>query len=72
MPYLSIVVISVFGAFFWRAAQFENASCWLWGGLSLAISLVMLHWLGFGPLGIIVGQSGLFFAITLFRVLRKP
>ncbi|HUB86287.1 MAG TPA: hypothetical protein VMB22_00230 [Verrucomicrobiae bacterium] len=71
MPYFTILIISVFAAFFWRAAEFENASALLWGGLSLTISMVMLLLIHAGLIGIILGQVGLFAGITLFRVLRK-
>jgi len=71
MPYFAILIIAACAAFFYRAAEFENESTWLWMGLSLLISTVtffVLHW---GWLGCLLGQVGLFAGITLFRVLRK-
>jgi hypothetical protein len=72
MPYFSILLISVFAAFFYRAAEFENESRLLWCGLSLVISLAILFYLHWGWLGILLGQAGLFVGITLFRITRKP
>jgi len=71
MPYLSILIIAAFGAFFYRAAEFENESTLIWCGLSLAISALMFFWLHCGWLGISLGQVGLFVGITIFRILRK-
>jgi hypothetical protein len=72
MPYLSILIVAVFGAFFYRAAEMENASSLLWCGLSVAISVAILFFLHWGLLGIVLGQIGLFVGITLFRMMRKP
>ena len=70
MPYLPIVIITVCAAFFWRAAEVEGASRWLWGGLSFLIS-AMLLWLRCGIAGIFLGQIGLFFGIAIFRFIRE-
>lgn len=40
MPYLPIIIIIAFVIFFCRAAEFEDESAWIWGGLSLGISAV--------------------------------
>ena len=72
MPYLPIIIIIAYGVFFCRAAEFEDESTWIWGGLSVAISAVAFFWLGCGWLGISLGQAGLFDGITIFRILRKP
>ena len=72
MPYLTILLIAVFGAFFYRAAEMENESSLLWCGLSLVISIATLFFLRWGLLGIVLGQAGLFAGITLFRIIRKP
>jgi hypothetical protein len=71
MPYLTILIIAAFGAFFYRAAEFENESTLIWCGLSLAISALMFFWLHCGWLGISLGQVALFVGITIFRILRK-
>ncbi|HEY1490512.1 MAG TPA: hypothetical protein VGF90_05685 [Verrucomicrobiae bacterium] len=72
MLYLPIIVIIAFLIFFCRAAEFEDESAWIWGGLSVVVSAVTFLWLGCGWLGISLGQAGLFAGITIFRMLRKP
>jgi len=72
MPYLTLLIIGCFGAFYYRAAQFENESTLIWCGLSLLISVLTVFWLHWGLLGMIAGQVGLFVGITIFRILRKP
>jgi hypothetical protein len=72
MPYLTILIIGCFGAFYYRAAQFENESALLWCGLSLLISVLTVFWLRWGLPGLILSQIGLFAGITIFRMLRKP
>jgi hypothetical protein len=71
MPYLTILIIVAYAIFFCRAAEFEDESVLIWGGLSVAISAVTFLWLGFSWLGISLGQIGLFVGITIFRILRK-
>jgi hypothetical protein len=72
MPYLTILIIGCFGAFYYRAAQFENESAWIWCGLSFLISVLTVFWLRWGLLGMIAGQAGLFAGIMVIRKLRKP
>jgi hypothetical protein len=71
MPYLTILIIIAFVIFFCRAAEFEDESTLIWGGLSVTISAVTFFWLHCGWLGISLGQAGLFVGITIFRILRK-
>jgi hypothetical protein len=71
MPYLPILIIVAFAIFFYRAAEFEDESTWIWCGLSVLISVLTIFWLHRGWLGIISGQAGLFIGITIFRILRK-
>jgi hypothetical protein len=72
MPYLAILLIAVCGAFFYRAAEIENASGLLWCGLSVLISVASMFVLHWGLLGVVLGQVGLFAGITVFRMTRKP
>jgi hypothetical protein len=72
MPYLTVLIIAVCAAFYYRAAEFENESALLWCGLSVLISGLTIFWLHWGLLGMISGQVGLFIGITIFRILRKP
>ncbi len=71
MPYLSILLMALFAAFYFRAAEIENESRLLWCGLSLVISLATLFYFHWGLLGTLLGQVGLFAGITVFRVMRK-
>jgi hypothetical protein len=71
MPYFTILMIALFAAFYYRAAEFENESRLLWCGLSLVISLATLFYFHWGWLGAVLGQVGLFAGITVFRVTRK-
>ena len=72
MPYLPILIIIAYAVFFCRAAEFEDESTLIWGGLSVTISLLAFFLLGCGWLGISIGQIGLFVGITIVRILRKP
>jgi len=74
MPYFyfTILLIAVFAAFFYRAAEFENEPRLLWCGLSLVISIVTMLLFRWGWLGVVLGQVGLFVGITVFRMTRRP
>lgn len=71
MPYLSILIVAGFAAFFYRAAEFENESGLLWCGASLLISIAAMFFLHWGLPGIVLGQVGLFAGITIYRITRK-
>jgi hypothetical protein len=71
MPYLTILLVVVFAIFFHRAADFENESSLIWCGLSVSISLLTLFIFGWGWLGCLLGQVGLFVGIGIFRMMRK-
>ena len=57
--------------FYYRAAEFENASGVGWAALSILVSAVCWRVLKMGWLGMLFGQVLLFFGITVFRSLRK-
>lgn len=69
--YLSIVIIIAGAVFFYKAAEFEDASTTIWTGLSVLISILVLLLLGGGLLFLALGQAALFVGITLYRVFRK-
>jgi hypothetical protein len=71
IPYLLIVVMLGFAIFFYRAAEAENESNFVWCGLSLLISALSIFWRHWGWLGIVMAQLALFVSITLFRMRRK-
>jgi len=58
--------------FFYRAGEFDGSSGLLWAVLSVAISVVAWRVFGWGILGVLIAQIGLFVGITVFRMLRKP
>jgi len=73
MPIYSFafVVLVASAIFFYRAAEFDDGPGPLWAALSVAISLLIWQWLGWGLLAMILGQVGLFVCITLIRMLSK-
>jgi len=71
IPYFGILLAVVFAVFFHRAAEFEDESGLLWSGLSVLISVVALFFFGWGLLGCLLSQVGLFVGIGIFRVMRK-
>jgi cytochrome b len=71
MPYLLILVLVACAVFFYRAAESEGESVWIWCGLSLLISAVTLFWLHWGWLGAFSCQLALFVGITLIRMCRE-
>lgn len=71
MPYFSILLVSVSAAFFYAGAVIEQKHPLIWCAPSLLISALMMFVLHWGFVEILLGQAGLFAAITLFRVTRK-
>lgn len=53
--------------FYYRAGQFEGSSGIVWAALSVLISVVIWRLLHGGMLAVLLGQAGLFAAITLYR-----
>jgi hypothetical protein len=70
MPYLPLIVCLAFAVFFYRAAEVEDESTWIWCGLSILISALTLFWLHWGWLGIILGQFGILAGIVCLRIWR--
>jgi hypothetical protein len=68
----NFLLLVAFAVFFYRAGEFENCPGILWAAMSVAISLLVWQWLGWGLLAMIVGQVGLFAGIGVFRAMRKP
>ncbi|MCX5635849.1 MAG: hypothetical protein NTW55_08430 [Planctomycetota bacterium] len=60
------IFIIAFAIFFYKAAEYENASKILWTGLSIIASFLN-RILGGGLLTLISGQVVLFFAIAVIR-----
>lgn len=71
IPYLPILVMVACAIFFYRAAESEDESTWVWCGLSILISVLAIFWRHWGWPGMIAAQVALFVGVTLFRMLRK-
>jgi hypothetical protein len=68
---LQFVMLLCCAAFYYKAAEIENAPPILWSGLSVLIFLttwLVLHW---ATLGNLLGQAALLAAITVFRLIRS-
>lgn len=71
MDYLSIVVLSVCAITFYRAGQLERSWGLLWAALSIMVSVLALRFLGWGLIGVLLGQACLFIGITLYRMWKQ-
>jgi hypothetical protein len=71
IPYLQILVMVGFAIFFYRAAEAENESKWIWCGLSILISALAFFWWHWSWPGIIAAQLALFLGIACFRMRNK-
>ncbi len=71
MPYTSIAFVIVFAVLYYRAAESEDGPALLWTTLSVMLSLATLFYLGWGWLGSLLVQGGLFLGIAVFRAFRK-
>lgn len=65
-----LVLVLAFAAFFYRGMEQESGTGFLWGGLSILVSILVLWKLGWGLIGLLLGQIGLFLCGTIFRVIR--
>ena len=65
---LDTILIIIFAVFFYKAAEREDASKFLWTGLSIISSLTS-RILALGLLGLILGQVALFLGIGIVRAL---
>jgi len=71
IPYLAILAAFAFAAFFYRGAESEGESAWVWSGLSLVLSVVTLFWRHWGWLCAFLCQFALFVGITVVRMNRR-
>ena len=74
LPYVSFtfLLIVACAVFYYRAGEYEETSGWVWGGLSVLVSVVIWRWLHGGFVWVLLGQLGLFVAITAWRARKKP
>jgi hypothetical protein len=68
---LTFVVLLASAVLYYRAGEFEGASGITWAGLSVLISVVIWRWLEGGMFAVLIGQAGLFAALTLYRTHRN-
>lgn len=64
------VFLLLCAAFYFKAAEYEDARPLLWAGLSVVVYLVTWMLLSWGLIGCLASQAALFGAITLLRVIR--
>jgi hypothetical protein len=58
-------------AFYYRAAEIEDAPRLVWLGMSMGVYLLTWVWLGWGLVGNLLGQAALLIAIAAVRLLRE-
>jgi hypothetical protein len=66
--FLGAVIFPI--AFYWAGGLEKDNPSRLWAILSAVISLVVLS-LRTGPMGLVLGQVGLYIGITLYRAKHK-
>jgi hypothetical protein len=64
------VLLIAFAAFYYKAAEIDNASTVFWTGLSIVISMATWHGLRWGAAGQVFGQGLLFAGIIAWRAVR--
>jgi hypothetical protein len=74
LPFYSFtfLLMAVCAVFYYRVGEYEGSSGWVWGGLSVLVSLIVWRWLHGGFIAVLVGQVALFVAITAWRARKKP
>jgi len=65
------VMLLACAGFYYKAAEVEGSSGFLWAALSAGVFVLTWIILSWGWLGCLLGQVGLFAGITVFRVLRR-
>ena len=68
---LQFVMLLVCAVFYYKAAEMEDASGFLWSALSVGVFVVTWIVLSWGWIGCLLGQVALFTGITIVRVVRK-
>jgi hypothetical protein len=73
LPFYSpmFILLLACGVLYYRIGQFEAGSGWPWAGASILISVAIWRWFGGGWFAVLLGQVGLFVAVTLWRSRRK-
>jgi len=68
---LTFVLLLACAVFYYRAGEFEGSSGLAWAAWSILISVLIWRWLHGGFIAVLLGQVGLFAAITLYRSWKK-
>lgn len=71
MPYTTILLIVCCAVFYYRVGESEYGSGGLLALASVALWVVGSFALGFGWLGNLLVQVGLFFALTVWNMMRR-
>jgi len=71
MPYTSILLIVCCAVFYYRIGEFEYGSGGLLALASVALWVIGSLALGFGWLANLLVQVGLFFALTIWNMMRR-
>jgi hypothetical protein len=69
MPILLLLTVA-FAAFFYRVADYERLSPFVWGLASVAVTGIVVM-IGFGAASLIVAQIGLFAVFWRYNVRHK-
>jgi hypothetical protein len=72
MPYASLLLVLCCGIFYYRLGESEYNSGGLLALVSVALWVVGVFLFKFGWLGNLLLQAGLFFALTLWNMIRPP
>jgi hypothetical protein len=68
---LQFVMLLACAVFYYKAAEMEDSSGFLWSALSVGVFILTWIVLSWGWLGCLLGQVALFAGITIVRLLRK-
>jgi hypothetical protein len=68
---IQFVMLLACAAIYYKAAEMEDSSGFLWSALSVGVFILTWVVLSWGWLGCLLGQAALFAGITVVRVLRK-
>ena len=71
MPYTTILLIVCWAVFYYRVGESEYGSGGLLALLSVALWAIGIFALRFGWLGTLLVPVGLFFALTVWNIMRR-
>ena len=71
MPYTTILLIICCAVFYYRLGEFEYGSGGLLAFASVALWVIGIFAFRFGWIGNLLVQVGLFFALTVWNIMRR-